>query len=210
MRELFPLMCIMCELIPSQDLKKPPKITKLTTIGMYGFSRGDWPRMTFERSRCNAKGQMWSSSDLNHAKYLHSCQWRQVTWLKTRFPWKVGRRLYLLWRHSSLTWPDLAQSISSPKVAQKMLISYAKFRSDTPCGSAAIPKYPWELHPPLYGRGYVSRHTSFHFVESISPTQTQDQDHKQDHAKQCRRTDLNNDARYKPANVWHLVYCYVW
>ena len=31
--------------------------------------------------------------------------------------WKVGRRPYLLWRHSSVTWPDLANFIF-PNVAQ--------------------------------------------------------------------------------------------
>ena len=43
------------------------KTTKLATIGVYGVSQGQWPRMTFERSRCNVKGQMCSSADLNHA-----------------------------------------------------------------------------------------------------------------------------------------------
>ena len=36
-------------------------------IGLYGFSQGQWPRMTFEKSICIVKGQMWSSFDLSHA-----------------------------------------------------------------------------------------------------------------------------------------------
>ena len=39
--------------------------------------------MTFERSRCNVKGKVWSSSYLNHAECIHCSQWQQVTWLKT-------------------------------------------------------------------------------------------------------------------------------
>ena len=39
-------------------LQETPKTAKLATIGMYGVSQGQWPRMTFERSRCNAKGQI--------------------------------------------------------------------------------------------------------------------------------------------------------
>ena len=57
----------------SQDLNKPPKTAKLVTIGMHVVSQGQWPRMTFERSRSNVKDQMWSCADLNHALYLHSC-----------------------------------------------------------------------------------------------------------------------------------------
>ena len=33
-------------------------------------------------------------------------QWQQVPWMKTRFRWKVGRRLFLLRRHIFVTWPD--------------------------------------------------------------------------------------------------------
>ena len=40
------------------------------------------------------------------------------TWLKTRFPRKISRRLLLLWRHSSVTWPD--PIIFLRKVEQRM------------------------------------------------------------------------------------------
>ena len=38
-------------------------------------SQGQWPRMTFERSRYIIKDPLWSCSDLNHALYLQSSQW---------------------------------------------------------------------------------------------------------------------------------------
>ena len=37
-----------------------PKPTKLATIGMYGVSQGQGPRMTFGRSLCNDKGHILS------------------------------------------------------------------------------------------------------------------------------------------------------
>ena len=43
---------------------------------------------------------------------------------ETRFPWKIGRRLYLLWRHSSMAWPDPV--IFLPKAAQRMLHKLCK------------------------------------------------------------------------------------
>ena len=49
-----------------------------------------------------------------------SSQWQQVPWLKTWFPWKVGRRMFSLWRHSSVTWPDPVNFFWQ-KVAQRML-----------------------------------------------------------------------------------------
>ena len=50
-----------------QDPPPPQKNANLTTIGKYGVGQGQWPQMTFERSRCNFTAQMWSSLDLNHA-----------------------------------------------------------------------------------------------------------------------------------------------
>ena len=47
--------------------QETPKTLKLVTIGMYSVTQGRWPRMTFEVSRCNVKGQMWSYDDINHA-----------------------------------------------------------------------------------------------------------------------------------------------
>ena len=38
------------------------KNTNFATICMYGVGQGQWAWMTFERSRCNAKGQIWSWS----------------------------------------------------------------------------------------------------------------------------------------------------
>ena len=59
--------------IRSQDLKKLQNTAKLATIGMYGVSQGQWPWMTFERSRRNVEGQMLSCAELIHAQYLHYC-----------------------------------------------------------------------------------------------------------------------------------------
>ena len=70
-------------------------------------------------SSCNVRGHISSCTDLNHAYCPHSGQWQQVPWLKTRFQWKVCRRLFLLWRQAP--WPDLTLSIFFlPKVALRM------------------------------------------------------------------------------------------
>ena len=45
-------------------------------------------------------------------------------WLKTRLPWKIGRRLHLLWRHSSVAWPHPVNFL--PEVAQMMLHKLCK------------------------------------------------------------------------------------
>ena len=71
-----------------------------------------------------------------------------------QFPWKPNRRLYLLWRHSSVTW--LGHFL--PTVVQRMSpISYAKFHRDPPSGSRSAPwpfqkKNSWGggINPPAW------------------------------------------------------------
>ena len=41
--------------------------SELATIGMYGVSQGQWPRMSLEMTRCNVRGQMRFWAYLNHA-----------------------------------------------------------------------------------------------------------------------------------------------
>ena len=55
-----------------QETTKP---AKLASIGIYGASQGQWPRMTYWRSLCNDKGHIWSCVDLIHAWCLYSSQW---------------------------------------------------------------------------------------------------------------------------------------
>ena len=45
------------------------------------------------------------------------------TWLKTRFPRKIGRRLFLLRRNSSVTWPDTINFLCE-KLRKECHISY--------------------------------------------------------------------------------------
>ena len=52
---------------PVSGPQEPPKPAKLATIGMYGVSKDQWPRMTFGSSISNVKGHMWSCADTNPA-----------------------------------------------------------------------------------------------------------------------------------------------
>ena len=94
-----------------------PKTANLATTDKYGLGSGQWPRMTFERSRRNVRSQMWSSSNLSHASCPRSSQWQQVTCLKMRFRWKPVRvdPLKTSWYHA-LTSPVFFFT----KVAQSM------------------------------------------------------------------------------------------
>ena len=98
-------------------------------------SQDQWPRMTFEESKDNAKNHMWSYSDLFHLSCLHSCQWEEVVLLETRFRWKIGQRLLYLWRHISVTWPDPV--IFLPKAAQRMPLKLYKIQPD-PLSALAV------------------------------------------------------------------------
>ena len=49
---------------------------------------------------------------------------------------KTGQRLYLLWHHSSVTWPDPVNFFQ--KLRKGCPISHAKFQCDQPRGSAVI------------------------------------------------------------------------
>ena len=103
--------------------------------------------MTFERSWCSVK-KVWCGHLLiisiisahAHALYLHSSRWKKVAWLKTQFSWKIGRRLYLLLHHNSVTWPD-PDNFVLPKVAKRMPechISYGQFQRDPTSSSVTI------------------------------------------------------------------------
>ena len=73
-------------------------------------------------------------------------KWQQVPRLKTRFPWEVGRRLNLLWRHSFVTWLDPA--IFYQVLRKGCPISYAKFQRIPTGGSAVISENALGVHPP--------------------------------------------------------------
>ena len=51
---------------------------------------------------------------------------------------QIGRRLYVLWRHSSVTWPD-PSIFFCEKLRKGRPISYAKFLRDPLSGSESIP-----------------------------------------------------------------------
>ena len=105
----------------------------------YRVSKGQWPQMTFERSMCNIKGQMWSCADLNHAWYVHSCYCSKLRGWKHDFLEKsvVGCTSYDV----ITPWPDLTRStFPCQKLHKGCAISYTKCQRDPPCGSEAIPE----------------------------------------------------------------------
>ena len=78
------------------------KIQTASRAGVkYGVSQDQWPRLL---SRCNAKGQMWSSFELNH--YYVSISKATSQGAGITISLIIGRRLLLLWHHKLrvLTW----------------------------------------------------------------------------------------------------------
>ena len=97
---------------------------------------------------------------------FHPCPWQQVTWLKTRSPWKNGRRLYLLWRHSSVTWPDPVKPFL-PKISQRKSHKLCKMSAwSAQCGGSVAVWTKKKTHagshhphpPPPSRRGLIHLH----------------------------------------------------
>ena len=81
---------------------------------------------------------------------------------------KIGRRLFGVWRHSSVTWSD-SVIFFHQKFRKGCPISYAKFQADPPSASGAIPEKLMGgciTPPPRAGegwpltRGQIWRHLS--------------------------------------------------
>ena len=70
-----------------------------------GWPLGDIRKVEMQLQRSN-----WSSFDLKHTECLHSSYWQWLC-LKTRFRWEIGRRLFYVWLHSSVTWPAFFATI---------------------------------------------------------------------------------------------------
>ena len=69
---------------------------------------------------------------------------------------EILRRLFLLWRHNFVTWPDPANFFFHQKFGKGCPISYGKFQHDPPNGVASSSEklMGGGLHqPPLHGRG---------------------------------------------------------
>ena len=60
---------------------------QFSPIANFGINQGQWPRMTFGRSKCNVRDYIWSASDLNHALCIPIPTIGNKS-LETRFRWK--------------------------------------------------------------------------------------------------------------------------
>ena len=101
--------------------------------------------MTFEWSKCNVK-MRWGRL---LTKIMHTASIESMTTIyvaENTVSLKVGRRLYLLWRHTSVNWTKPA--ISAKSYPKGCHISCATIQRDPSSGSVAIPENSWVVAPP--------------------------------------------------------------
>ena len=108
--------------------KKNAKDANLATIGKYGIEQGQWPRMTFERSRRTVKGQMWSMVTLwRKSRIMYPFRTDAASMAAENIvPLKYRRDVFSLWHQSSVAWTghfffakccSIASAKSGPRVA---------------------------------------------------------------------------------------------
>ena len=83
---------------------------------------------------------------------------------------EILRRLFLLWRHNFVTWPDPTKFFFHQKLRKEFPISYGKFQHDPPNGVASSSEKLMGgcINPPLTGRGLIRGFTS-DFAEPRDP-----------------------------------------
>ena len=110
-----------------------------------------WP---FKLIWLNVKGHIQSCIDINLINYPHSSQSHHANLRLLTISLKSCRRLFLLWRHNFVTWPDSTNFVS-PKVAQKMPHKLCKIsaRFSKRCGVQLRKTHGEVASTPLTGRG---------------------------------------------------------
>ena len=118
-----------------------------------------WPDMT----RSNFFHQTMANDCPNMHGKFHHLLIRLLMWIPqaenseklTHASWKPGRRLYLLWRHNSVTWNDPVK-IFYQKMRKGCPIGCAKIQRAAPSRLATIPEKPQGgggCTPPCTGEG---------------------------------------------------------
>ena len=103
-------------------------------IGHREFNRGQWPQVTF----VDFETHMMHGQGSQVVMYWHQSHqlspFKSIAPRQVAFTLKYCRRLFLLWRHNFLTWPD---HFFNQKLRKICPIRYGKFQHDTPNGVAS-------------------------------------------------------------------------
>ena len=117
----------------------PLSICRLV-IGHCEVIRGQWPQVTLDDFETHVMQGQWSQL------VMHWHQSHQLSPFKSIAPRQVAfthdllkscRRLFPLWRHNFVTWPDLTKFCFHERLRKGRPISYRKFQHDTSNGLAS-------------------------------------------------------------------------